>query len=378
MKAVGPEIRFGGELAAAIDGQSQKALLVCSARSKASPTARDLRTLWGDRLAVGPSVRSHTPLEDVHALLAHIRELRPDLLVALGGGSVIDAAKIGGAYGLHGELDIEAPARPSESQIPVLAIPTTFAAAENTKVVGVSVGPAKAILRGPWFAVETAVYVLSAFRDVPRAVLRDSGVNGFVHAVECAYSRAANPISDALSRAAAATFWQSLPKWWGGRDELLEAMVRAGIQAGFALRDVGVGLVHALGHVLGVRFGMSHGVSNAAALLPGMAVNLEDSRALRIVSEALSLPAEKAAVMRAMDHWLESLVLPSSLASLPADIRHLVSDLADDFTLPTNPVAVDRDDFAGAIEILVGMKSGQFDDANQDIRSKESHTQREA
>jgi alcohol dehydrogenase class IV len=340
VRASGPELRLTDELLPALQGKtSLDAVLVGSKNSLLAPLADELRNSWQGMLVEGPPVASHTPYRDVEAVIETVRTAAPSLLVGFGGGSVIDAVKVVAAHGRTGDFRTEIPEE--DAGISVLAIPTTFAASEHTSVAGVSEGSTKRVLRGAAYKVDTAVYTPAAFRSMPREILRDSAVNSLAHALECAYSTNANPISAALTAAAASTLWRHLPRWWAGEDDRLQPLMHGGIQAGFCLRDVGVGLVHAVGHALGARFHLSHGGASAAAMVPSLAVNFKSHSALKIVSDILELPPTAASALGAIQAWLESLGLPPHLNESVVDWEGVELDVKGDFTLPTNPVDVD-------------------------------------
>ncbi len=346
--AKGPELWIGDvrDLPASVL-QFDRAVLAVSPSAKEMPFTEDLKEMCGKGIRIC-EVRSHTPWADVESLARGVAEVGAEAVFALGGGSVIDAAKIIAVYSRQGELfDV-----PTDERQRVIALPTTFAAAEQTAVAGVTRGDTKHVLRHPDLRPATAIYSPTAYRQMPRSVLRDSAINSLCHAIEVAYSTRANAISTPLAVSAARSLWRSLPRFWQGDEDHLLLMIVASIRVGFTLRDVGVGLAHAVGHVLGARLGISHGQASAAALVPSLEYNLTHSqRALGIVARALQLAEEPGVVTDSVSNWLKDVGWrPPGMDVSALDRKKLLGELGGDFTLPTNPVQLNDQELKGVAE----------------------------
>src|SRR4051812_35085638 len=120
------------------------------------------------------AVRQHVPVEDAEAGRARARAASADCLVCVGGGSSIGLAK---AIALTEDL-------------PILAIPTTYAGSEATPVWGMTEGRVKTTGRSPSVAPRTVIYDPELTYGLPPAVTATSGLNALAHCVDALWAPA--------------------------------------------------------------------------------------------------------------------------------------------------------------------------------------------
>jgi alcohol dehydrogenase class IV len=184
----------------------------------------------------------------------------PAVIVALGGGSPIDAAK---AIGLTASDPGPCP--------PLIAVPTTAGTGTETNGFGVIDDPAAGCKRyvghlsaTPRYAVLDPLLTVSA----PPHVTAACGIDVLAHAIESAQARTANPYGAALACEAARLVFTSLPIVMRDPADVASraSMLLAAHLAGLAFATTGLGTAHAIGHALSARHGAAHGDALAAVL----------------------------------------------------------------------------------------------------------------
>lgn len=194
-------------------------------------------------------------------------------IVAVGGGSSIDTAK-----GINVLINNEPPIKKYfgiqknlKSGVPMVFIPTTSGTgSEVTNMCVIS-----CVSRGNKDSVVSPVCIASlAIIDpdltlgLPKKMTAATGIDALAHAVEAMTGSQANPLSDALARDAIRTIAKWLPVAYidGSNEEAREKMILASTFAGMAFTNALVHLGHTIGHALGARFHIPHGIGCAIAL----------------------------------------------------------------------------------------------------------------
>jgi len=209
-------------------------------------------------------------------------ELRPDLLIAAGGGSVIDAAKAMRLFHKSPELSLEELTLPFldarkrvahypeiEHSVRLVAVPTTAGTGSEVSPAAVlTVLGRKATLVDYSLVPDMAVVEPRLTLSMPPTLTADTGVDALTHALEAAVSIFASPYTDAFCVQAVYQILPNLPKAFAdGSDlEARSAMANAATIAGLAFSNAFVGVNHALAHAVGARFGIAHGRANAIFL----------------------------------------------------------------------------------------------------------------
>lgn len=303
-----------------------------------------------------------------------------DGVVALGGGSAIDTAKLVAVLLAHG-------GRPAEylgvDRVPgpigpLIAIPTTSGTgsqATQTAVIGhegVKRGASDEHLRPDVALVDPELTY-----GLPRSITARSGFDAFVHALESLLARdyrwiesrpityqGANPISRTLAWRALALIHDSLERatFDGANRDARRAMSLGSHLAGTAFSASGLGAVHALASTLGGLTGRPHGECLAASIRPGLRYNLPVRREqYAAVASALGVGGANPsplALIEECDRLRESIGLPGSFAAFDlegADVETVVKNtLLQERRLATNPREVTGD----LEEVLVDLELG--------------------
>jgi alcohol dehydrogenase len=218
----------------------------------------------------------------VNAAAKVARSLKVDSLVSLGGGSVIDTAK-GLAVLLKegGNLeDYQGMQMLDRPQTLHISIPTTAGTGSEVTfpaVVKDHDRNQKVLLFDYHLAPNVAILDPQMVAGLPPRITAFTGMDAFTHAVEAVHVLQRNPIADALALHAIRLITTYLHHSVQNGDDLLARgqMQIAATMAGMAFTNAMVGLVHAMAHSLGGRFGVPHGLANAILLPHVMHYNME-------------------------------------------------------------------------------------------------------
>src|SRR5262245_29837849 len=303
------------------DHYGAKRIFVTSTRSLTAkqdgPLQRLERALGARHVGTHAQIRSHSPREDVVAGAAAARAAKADLLVAVGGGSVIDATKamqlclwaglevadamepycVG--FERHRSVPVPLPADP----IRMISVSTTLSASEFTENAGITQSKTntKQSFRHRLFAPRSIVLDPAATLDTPDWLLFATGIRSVDHAVENYCNSRASLATEALSLQGLKLLTGALPAI--KRDpSALEPRQEAqlGMWQAIAPSAAGVptGASHGIGYALGAGFGVPHG-HTSCVMLPAVltwnaAVNAARQKAL---SAAMGAPERSAGAL---------------------------------------------------------------------------------
>ncbi|MCC7287957.1 MAG: iron-containing alcohol dehydrogenase [Burkholderiaceae bacterium] len=241
----------------------------------AAPLTAALRAAEVD-FAVFDAVTPDAPIPMVEEGLALLRAESCDGIVAFGGGSVIDTAKVIGLAAANRKRPRELAGyfRGLHGPMPIYAVPTTAGTGSEVTVAAVisdADAGRKYLVADTRIVPEMAALDPLVMVGLPADVTAATGMDALTHAIEAYVSGWATPHTDRLARAATATIWRQLPRACrdGADLEAREKMALASTWAGLAFTRASVGNVHALAHQLGGRCHVPHGLANAI-LLPGV------------------------------------------------------------------------------------------------------------
>ncbi|CAN5268113.1 iron-containing alcohol dehydrogenase [soil metagenome] len=311
-----------------------KRLLITTTRSISEGPAARLAEALGD-LCVGvfAGISAHSPREGIIAGTATARASQADLLVAFGGGSVIDATKVMQLCLWAGldrveQLDAYRAGRgPDRVDVAALkpgvgmfAIPTTLSAAEFTAFAGVS-DAAKHAKEGyshPDLAPRAVILDPAVTQTTPPRLWFSTGMKAVDHAVEQLCNPERAPFADAVAADSLARLARGLRASKADFDDLearLECQFGMWLAISGAASGRGMGASHAIGHTLGGSYGVPHGITSCVALPAVLAWN-EAAGTERQAIVARLLGAEGASAADAVKALCRDLQLPGDLRSV--------------------------------------------------------------
>lgn len=315
------------------------------------------------------AVTSEPTLEDAELVASTARRADYDVIVGVGGGSVLDMAKVAAAAAANPEqqardfLGANKIAKPS---VPKIFIPTTAGTgAEATPFALVIVEGKKKSIASPYNLADVVLLDATFTATMPPRITASTGMDALSHAVEAFLSLGANPLTDSFALEAIRKITDNLEEACVHGDNL-DARLKLSLAAmlgGMAFGNAGVIAGHAIAHTLGARYKIPHSVS-AALALPYMieynapAVRDKLAKVARELGGEPGLSEEEAAswTVARVKSLLESLDLPTGLADVDVREEDLPA-LADAVVkekgyLARNPRTVELED---AVKILEGM-----------------------
>ena len=290
-------------------------IMLVAGRS-AAVISESVRTQLGERIvAMHDDVRQHVPEELADIAVRRARDTNADGVITVGGGSSIGLGKVVAV----------------SLEVPLIAIPTTYAGSEMTPVYGIT-GKQKVTRRDPRALPKAVVYDPTTTLGLPPRVTATSGLNALAHCMEAIVGPGATPFSALVAREAAALLPDALRACVHDGSDLAarSAAQYAAFLAGRSLALAGTGLQHKLAHILGGRYGAIHAEVHAV-LLPHVAAFHEEEAPVKMAAFARVLGANRDA-SDALRHLAIDTGAPSSLEELGlprAAIDVAMDDLGD-------------------------------------------------
>lgn len=271
--------------------------------------------------------------EAVQKLIDEFKRSGADFIVACGGGSVMDAAKLASVlvtddYGVKELLDTPGIAKKC---VPIILIPTTAGTGAEVTPNAIVAVPERELKVGIVNENMIADYVIldaRMIKNLPRPIAAATGVDALAHCIECFTGNKANPFSDIYALEGLDLILNNIEKACDDPEAMEEKnrMQIAAYYGGLAITASGTTAVHALSYPLGGKYHIAHGVSNAILLAPVMRFNSEDPEVKKRLALAYDrccheeknceTVEEKCAWMiRRIEEIVEQLDIPKSLKS---------------------------------------------------------------
>jgi acetaldehyde dehydrogenase / alcohol dehydrogenase len=230
-----------------------------------------------------------------------MRQTQPDMVIALGGGSVLDAAKIIRLFYDYPELKLQEVAVnfldfrhrlavfPTKMTTQLVAIPTTSGTGSEVTPFAVfkdSQSHRKVSLIDECMLPDVAILDANLTKSLPRDITIDTAFDALTHALEALVSTFASDYTDGLALESMRLVFEALPEVLKNGSNILwrHKLHNAACLAGMAIGNASVGLNHALAHSLGARFDIAHGRANSVFLLSTLQYNSKIPRKFMAVS----------------------------------------------------------------------------------------------
>jgi alcohol dehydrogenase class IV len=328
--------------------------------------------------ALGAKVQSlscatEPTLEDLENALAATKGFAPQVVVAIGGGAVIDlgkalAAMLPASGGVMDHLEVVGKALPLVADpLPFVALPTTAGTgAEVTKnaVIGLPDHGRKVSLRDDRMIARLAIVDPALTDGCPWPVTLASGLDAVTQVIEPYVSAKATPYTDALTRPVIAPGMQALLTLARGEDQAArDALAWTSLCGGLALANAGLGAVHGFAGVIGGMTGAAHGAICGALLGPVLEVNRQ-----RTTGPARAKPEEVCALLagvltcdaasapKALADWALTAGLPGLRAQglAPEDHKGVAEAAMQASSMRGNPVPLAMPDLMTVLERASG------------------------
>ncbi len=330
----------------------RKALLVTGKRAMRETgileRAREYLKKSGIEICLYEGVETDPSLETVERGTCLAKEKGCRLIIGLGGGSALDAAKaIAGTVAQEGSIEEYHEGREIRKPgLPFLAIPTTAGTGTEVTQNSVLTNKRKRIkksIRSPYLLPRLALVDPELTLFLPPAVTAASGLDALTHAMESYVSLAAQPQTDALAIQAVKLIGANLiPAFQQGNNlKVRENVAMGSLLAGMSFANARLGAVHALVHPLGAKFGLSHGIACGLLLPYVMEFNLRArEEKYGELGEALGEGREATQAIDAVRHLLKEMGMPQRLREVgigKSDLPELVEDTRGSGSLKANP-----------------------------------------
>ncbi len=252
----------------------------------------------GSEILVYPGISKNPTKEQVLKALEAANRFQPDLFVAVGGGSPIDAAKAVMLFYEHPELNFDNVTRvelpQAKGRTRLIAIPSTSGTASEVTHVTVITYPEKNLkvaFRTEIIRPDIAILDGNLTLTLPKQIVAETGMDALTHALECYVNKTGDTFTDALAKSAVEGIVRWLPvSYETGSIESRQKMHDYQCMAGMAFSNAGLGMVHGVSHAFGGMFNLAHGLANAVILPYSMVYNRKDAfvaERYRILSDAL-------------------------------------------------------------------------------------------
>jgi acetaldehyde dehydrogenase/alcohol dehydrogenase len=242
------------------------------------------------RVDVFSHVSAEPDWSTIERALTMMKQSRPDTVIALGGGSVLDAAKIMRLFYDWPDLKLDQIAInfldyrhrvaqfPKEVHTQLVAIPTTSGTGSEVTPFAVfkdNTEHRKVSLVDESLLPDVAIIDANLTRGLPPEITADTAVDALTHAVEALVSILSSDYTDGLALEAMRLIFEALPEVLKNGSSVLwrHKLHNASCLAGMAIGNASVGMNHALAHSLGAYFDVPHGKANGAFLLSTIEYN---------------------------------------------------------------------------------------------------------
>jgi len=345
---------------------ARRGLVICGSTVARGPMLAKVEAALGDALAgVFSGVTAHTPVDMVKEAAERVKETEADFLVTVGGGSAIDAGKaIAITLATNGQLapyairytrggEMVRPPLP-DGLIRHIAVPTTAGSASD---VMPTAGCRDPVSRRKLLFWDRALVPQLTILDPEMAIYSDAkltaatGMTAVARCIESLYSGKRQPLSTGLALHALRLLSAALPRAVvSPNDVAARADCQIGtLMSGVAAINAMVSLVHAIGHVIGGRYALQHGIAHAILLVPAMRLLMpivreqEDLVVHAIAGERSGGSCRNPSAADAMAEFVSRLPLPQRLRDVGVrndELADIARSTLSDYMIANSPKPV--------------------------------------
>ena len=326
-----------GEEIESLGLRTEKVAVICGKSAVNNGYVEVIKKQINGKVEVFDIVEPEPTVEVALRVIEEVKKFSPQLLIAVGGGSPLDVAKVVSVMLTNeGELSefIGVPEAFKKPGIPLVAVPTTSGSGSEVTPYAV-LTDRRRFRKAP--LISRYLYPVLAIDDpeltvtMSPIVTTNTGVDALTHAVEAFVSKRATEISKLYSRKAIELIGRFLPRSYGNpRDiEAREKMMLASLLGGMAIADAGAGLVHTMAHVLGVMYKVPHGLANGVFLVPVLKFyGLSAKEEIEEIGRLMGFEGNISKILEDLREFLSFLGIPKSLKEVgltDSDIPNFVN-----------------------------------------------------
>lgn len=363
MKLAGDYIVFGeGALDYLEQIEGKKAVIVMNGRvlktNGVLDTIREKLKKNGIESTVFDGIEPEPSIQTVLRGAKVMQDFGPDWIVALGGGSAMDAAKAMWVYYEHPELktlaDICKPNKIPKlrTKARMICIPSTSGTASEVSRSVVISDKEKNIKQGIGdmeMMPDIALLEPKVTASMPAKITAETGFDALTHAIEAYVSRRADDLTDTLSEKAILEIFKYLPLAYEHGDNLFyrEKMQNFSMIAGLAFTNCSLGIVHSIAHSFGAVFNVSHGLANGVVLPYVIRFNKQSEYAEKKY-DAIADRLDKESLYEALVELKKELNIPEKMqdvlhddAAFEKELELVAKKSVEDGCTKTSPVIPD-------------------------------------
>lgn len=207
-------------------------------------------------------------VDDIYRYFDKIKDLNFDYVIAIGGGSVLDTAKILSVMTKDTKVeDLIGNNKVKNRTKPIIAVPTTHGSgSEVTKYAVVKFQNLKQTVVSEKIVPDYAIIDENLAMNLPAELTLQTSIDAFCHNIEAYLSKVSDPLCDLTCERGIKFFFDGIDEAMENKISGRKKMLMCSVLGGIAITNLRTNLIHALSHVLGAEKGVSHGLANALFL----------------------------------------------------------------------------------------------------------------
>jgi alcohol dehydrogenase len=298
--------------------------------------------LSGAAIEILDELPAEPPVDAVATIVDKFKTYKADLIVAIGGGSVMDMAKLASVLNTNEYTVRDLLNKPfiAKKFVRTIMIPTTAGTGSEATPNSIVLVPEQELKVGIVSDELISDYVILdavMIKNLPHNIATTTGIDALAHCIECFTSNKSNPFSDIFALEGFKLIFDNIQKACNDADmNAKRAMMIASFFGGVAITTAGTTAVHALSYPLGGKYHIPHGMSNAILLLPVMKYNESACRerfaliydCINPNSDSKDLEEKSGWVINRLGEILANLGIPRTLKSFHISKEDL-EDLVD-------------------------------------------------
>jgi len=314
---------------------------------------------------VHQGVKANPDTEEVHLGLGLINNFKPDILLAVGGGSPIDVGKILALLYDYPDIDLDnilnTTLPEKRRKIVLIVIPSTSGTgSEVTKAAVITFRKLniKIGIKCDALIPDVAILDPEITMTMSDRITAETGMDALTHAVEAYINKNGDDFTDCLAKGAVQGIVKYLPisyfeRTFGSREKMQNFQCMAGL----AFANSGLGMAHGISHAMGGKFNLGHGLANAIALPYVLKFNSRDAEVKRRLEEL--------ATVTDSSNFIESVAAMNRRLNIPKSFEAAgitESDFYDDFdalvensllgSTLVNPVKISKQEMAELLKMI--------------------------